>query len=449
MSILNNKVFSLWLILIISLITISINLPYIPINKTIGNYKINYVGGYQINLLNRYNRDLDLKMGLDIAGGARVILTPDLKDIKGEKTKEALDSLKRILELRINRFGVNEPNVTIVNFNNSYRTLIEIPGIDEVDRALSLVGRTAKLSFKIEKDKPEEIEENTIPEFEETALESKHIQKAIAELYTNESGIQEPSVKLVFNAEGTEEFKKITRDNLNKRLAIYLDDFILIAPVIRSEIPTGEAFITGGFDLETAKDLSIQINSGALPVPVKIDSQSRIGPTIGKSAVTKSIIGGIVGLIFVVFFMVSNYRKLGLISILSLGLYSLITLTLYKIIPITLTLPGIAGFILSIGMAVDSNILIFEKTKEELRMETPLKQALEKGFDSAWTSIKDANIVALIIAFILFNPFDWGFLLNSGPVRGFAATLGLGIIISLFTGVYVTKNLVKWTYKID
>ncbi|PIR43167.1 protein translocase subunit SecD [candidate division WWE3 bacterium CG10_big_fil_rev_8_21_14_0_10_32_10] len=454
MNFFKNKYYSLWLIFLITLVAVSVNLPKIDINRTFGNTKILYVGGYQINFFNKYLRSLDLKKGLDIAGGVRVVLKPDLSDIKDSTKKESLDALKRILEVRVNRFGVNEPNVTVVNFNNQYQVYVEIPGITDVDRALNLIGQTAKLSFKIEKPKEdsnsdENTDQQTIPDFADTNLTSNDVQSAEVSLYKSETGADEPSVKLVFNTEGTKKFKDITKNNLGKRLAIYLDEYILIAPVIKSEIPTGEAYITGGFTLDSAKDIAIQINSGALPVPVSIVSQSRIGATVGNNTVTKSVVGGIIGLFFVAVFMISNYKKLGVISILSLSLYGLITATLYKLIPVTLTLPGIAGFVLSIGMAVDSNILIFEKAKEEKRNGKTEKQALELGFISAWTSIKDANIVSLIIAFILFNPLDWGFLLNSGPVRGFAATLGLGIAISLFTGVYVTRNLVRLFYKID
>lgn len=449
MRIFQNKNFAIWFLVLLFILFSVINLPKIDINKKIGNISFNYIGGYGFSLGNFY-RDLSVKTGLDITGGVQITLKPDLKDIPASEVKDALDSVASILELRINRFGVNEPNIITTNFNNEYLILVEIPGITDVDRALNLIGQTAQLSFKLEDTaNSEESTDSQIPypSFIDTDLTSNDVQRAVAEVQPNETGALEPSVKLVFNQEGTEKFRDITKDNIGKRLAIYLDEYILIAPTIQSAIPTGEAYITGGFDINTAKDLAIQINSGALPVPISIVSQNRVGPSVGLVSVQNSVVGGVIGLLFVVIFMILNYKRLGLVSMLSLFFYGLITLTLYKLIPVVLTLPGIAGFILSIGMAVDSNILIFEKTKEELRKGEPMKSALEKGFKSAWTSIKDANIVSLLIAFILFNPFDWGFLLTSGPVRGFAATLGLGVLISLFTGVYVTRVLVRIFYR--
>jgi preprotein translocase subunit SecD len=439
-------------ILILSLFftTVLINLPKINVNKSFGLLKINYIGGYQIqNSKDEIVRDLTLHKGLDISGGAQVILAPDLSGIESRDIDQALTSLKAILENRVNRFGVNEPNILVTNFNGNYRINVEIPGVEDVDRALELVGKTAQLSFGLEDGEVEVAEGFTIPDFKEVDLNSNHITKAEVELITGAAGAttNEPSVKLVFNSEGTRIFADITKENKGKRLAIYLDDQILIAPVINDPILTGEASITGAFTVDQAKDLAIQINSGALPVPVSVYSKQQIGPTVGATSVYNSVLGGLVGLFLVAVFMVLNYKKLGVISVISLAFYGLITVTIYKLIPITVTLPGIAGLILSIGMAVDSSILIFESVKDYSSKGVAMADAVERGFDTAWTSIKDANIVGLIIAFVLFNPFDWGFLLTSGPVRGFAATLGVGIFVSLFTGVFVTKYLLKLFYK--
>lgn len=441
-------------IIFLFLVSVFVNLPKIEINKTFFNkYKINYIGGYSLSF-NNFSRDLSLKKGLDISGGVRVTLEPDFSKIKEEDKPKALESLQGIIENRINRFGVNEPSVSVVKFNNVYKIYAEIPGITEVERASELIGTTAKLAFKIEDgeitQKTDTGEEFKIPDFKETELKSTDIKTSNVEIFSGEGAdAGQPSVRLIFTAEGAKKFSKLTKENIGKRLAIYLDEYILIAPVINTQIPTGDAYITGGFDVQGAKDLSIQINSGALPVPVKLTSREFVGPSIGVETVNKSIYGGLVGILVVSLFMILNYKKLGLFAVISLIFYGLIILTVYKVVPITLTLPGIAGFILSIGMAVDSNILIFESIKEQLRKGNSASVALENGFSSAWGAIKDSNIVSLIIAFILFNPFDWGFLLNSGPIRGFAVTLAIGILTSLLTGVFISKTLLEIFYRKD
>lgn len=442
-----------WVVIILLiLISVTLNLPKIDINKTIFGYKINYIGGYELRA-GSFFRDLQLKKGLDISGGVRLILEPDLSNIPSEELESSLTSLKGILETRVNRFGVNEPNVTRVKFNNNYKLIVEIPGISDISRAKDLVGKTAQMSFLIEDpefvfDPEVPIADDAVyPGFKETELKSTDIKKAVPAVYQSQAGKYEPSVNLIFTSEGTKKFSDLTAKNVGLRLGIFIDNIPIIAPSINQQISTGEAYITGGFTTDAARDLAIQINSGALPVPVSIVSESQIGATIGDEVVQKSIYGGLIGLFSVSIFMLLLYKRMGIISVITLLLYGLFSLTLYKIIPVTLTLSGVAGFILSIGMAVDSNILIFERIKEEKDAGYEGASAAERGFEKAWGSIKDANLVSLIIAFILFNPFEWGFLLLSGPVRGFAVTLGTGIIVSLFTGVYVTKNLIKFFYK--
>ncbi|MCA9397416.1 SecD/SecF family protein translocase subunit, partial [candidate division WWE3 bacterium] len=208
-----------------------------------------------------------------------------------------------------------------------------------------------------------------------------------------------------------------------------------------------EALVSGGFSIEQAQLLAKQLNAGALPVPVEIIEQETIGATLGQISVEKSITAGLIGLALVIIFMILNYGRLGILASIALAIYGLVTLAVYEIIPVTLTLSGIAGFILSIGMAVDSNILIFERMKEELSAGRQLKQAMELGFGRAWDSIRDANVATLVTVFILFNPFNWNFLVTSGMVRGFALTLGIGIVISLFTGIIVTRTLVRVFYR--
>jgi len=245
---------------------------------------------------------------------------------------------------------------------------------------------------------------------------------------------------------GGQKLEALTKEIQGQPLAIFLDGQILSAPVVQAVIKD-QGRITGNFSLQEAKDLVIQLNAGALPVPVTKISQQNIGATLGGDSVERSLAAGVIGLSLVAFFMFVYYGRLGFLADIGLLVYGLITLALYKLIPVTVTLAGMTGFILSIGMAVDSNILIFERIREELAKETPLNMALKLGFGRGWDDIKDANVCTLIACFVLFNPFDWSFLNTSGLVRGFALTLALGVLVSLFTGVVVTRTLVRVFYR--
>ena len=251
-----------------------------------------------------------------------------------------------------------------------------------------------------------------------------------------------PSISLQFTKEGGEKFAAITKRNVGKQLPIILDNEIIQQPVVQEEILGGAAQITGSYTLEEAKQVVVQLNAGALPVPVTLVEERTVGATLGEASVKESITAGIVGIAMVALFMLLSYGTLGIIAVTGLLIFAAITLAIYKVIPVTLTLPGIAGFMLSIGMAVDSNILIFERFKEERRIK-PVMDALEVSFGRAWDSIRDANVATLVTSFVLANPLDWKFLNVSGPVRGFAITLALGIAISLFTGIFVSRNLLR------
>jgi preprotein translocase subunit SecD len=221
-----------------------------------------------------------------------------------------------------------------------------------------------------------------------------------------------------------------------------LDENLVSAPVVQDRIIGGTAQITGDFSLDEANNLAIQLNAGALPVSVELVEQRTVGATLGAESVEKSIQAGLVGLVMVLLFMILTYGRFGVIASIALLIFGVLTLALYKLIPVVLTLPGIAGFLLSVGMAVDSNILIFERFKEE-KLRRDFANALEISFGRAWNSIRDANIATLITAFVLANPLDWGFLHISGPVRGFAITLAIGVGVSMFTGIVVTRNLLR------
>lgn len=437
-----------WTILGLVFLCLIIDMPAtVPIHTQIGPLKINhtfYRPHFSFTIgQNVIEKKFDLKYGLDLAGGAQLVFQADTSKFKSADVAEALNSLKDNIERRVNLFGVSESTVQLSNENGQHRLLVELPGVENVDQAISLIGQTAKLEFKGEVNiAPEATASATIYDLfsKDYGLTGADLTKAAVVLNQNTG---QPEVSLEFSPEGTKKFATATKDMLNKRLAIFLDQDLISYPTVSVEITDGKAVINGSFDVKTAKSLAAQLNAGALPVPITLISQTRIGATLGQDSVAKGVRAGIVGLILVALFMVALYGRLGLIADIGLLIYGIITLALYKLIPVTLTFPGIVGFILSIGMAVDSNILIFERMKEEIRHGRPWNVAMETGFGRAWDTIRDANACTIITGLILLNPFSWSFLNTSGMVRGFAVTLILGIIISLFTGIVVTRTLLR------
>ena len=276
--------------------------------------------------------------------------------------------------------------------------------------------------------------------YQSTGLTGKDLQRSAVQFSNQDS---QPVVTMEFTPEGKKKFAEITQRNIGKRVIIYLDDAPVTAPIVNEPILTGTAEISGGFTVDAAKQLSIQLNAGALPVPIQVIQQQTIGASLGQDAVTKTARAGLIGVGLVALFMILLYGWRGVLADIALAIYAVITLAIYKLVPVTLTLPGIAGLMLSIGMAVDSNILIFERMKEELRAGRPFGLAMKLGFGRAWDSIKDANIATLFTCFILFNPFEFSFLNRSGMVRGFAFTLAIGIVLGLFTGIVVTRTLLR------
>ncbi|KKS95593.1 MAG: protein-export membrane protein SecD, preprotein translocase subunit SecD [Microgenomates group bacterium GW2011_GWC1_43_13] len=384
-------------------------------------------------------RNFDLRLGLDLAGGSQLIFQADMSKVPADKQSTALNGVKGIIENRVNLFGISEPNVQTSVFEGKSRIIVELPGISDTQQAASLIGKTAQLLF-------EEVEEvpgvnGTTPSatLVATNLTGADLQSAQV-VFDSQTG--KPAISLQFTTEGGEKFAEITGRNVGKQLPIVLDNQIISAPVVEGQITGGNAQITGNFSIDEAKQLAIQLNAGALPIPVTLVQETTIGATLGATSVNQSILAGIVGVSMVGIFMILAYGRLGIVADIGLFIFAVITLALYKLIPVTLTLPGIAGFMLSIGMAVDSNILIFERFKEE-KGKRSVANALEVSFGRAWDSIRDANVATIITSLVLINPFDWPFLQSSGPVRGFAITLLLGILISLFTGIFVSRNLLR------
>ena len=383
-------------------------------------------------------KKFNLTLGLDLAGGSHLVFEADTSKISSEKKKTSLSSLKEVIERRVNLFGIAEPNVQTSNFEGKDRIVVELPGIKDTKQAIDLIGKTAQLLFA-RLQTPEVSATDSADVLVPTDLTGADL--AESSVTFDKTGGQ-PSVSITFTKEGGEKFAKITEENLGRQVAIILDNEIVSSPMVQEKITGGQAQITGNFTLDEAKKLSIQLNAGALPVPIKLIEERTVGATLGAESVTKSVKAGIVGIVMVCLFMVLAYGKLGLVADLGLLVFGVLTLALYKTIGVVLTLPGIAGFLLSVGMAVDSNILIFERFKEE-KGQRSVANALEVSFGRAWDSIRDANIATLVTAFILANPLDWSFLHTSGPVRGFAITLAIGIGISLFTGIVVSRNLLR------
>ncbi len=446
------KYFQYFLIFVIFALIIWVDLPeQYPLNFTLGGKKVDFVlrppsfswtqNGQTIQ------KEVKTSLGLDLKGGSHLVFEADTSKLNSTDLQDALNSARDIIERRVNLFGVSEPVVQTIKSGNIYRISVDLPGIDDVSQAVGLIGQTAQLSFKEEGNFDEKIATAAPAIYKlnkETGLTGKHVEKATV-TFNTQNGT--PQVALQFSAEGAKIFGQVTQRNIGKQVAIYIDQFPISAPVVQQAILDGNAVISGNFTVDEAKQLAIAINSGALPIPIKLVEQRNIGPTLGAAEVQKSIIAGAVGLAMVLLFMIVYYGRLGIIAAMGLIIYGLISFAIFRLIPIVLTLPGIAGFILSIGMAVDSNILIFERIKEEKRKGKNTDIAIRLGFGRAIDAIKDANVTTLIVAFILFNPLNWEFLPLFGLVRGFALTLAIGVATSLFTGVVITKRLINWFYK--
>lgn len=379
-----------------------------------------------------------LKQGLDIQGGVQITVGLETSGLPVAERAQAADAAREVLSRRVDLYGIAEPVVQTVQQGDNYRLLVELPGVSDPSQAVSLVGQTAQLSFALIND--DAIASNSGEFLTETALTGAQLKRALVQ-FNQQTG--EPEVSIEFDEEGKTEFGKITEANQGKRLAILLDGAPLMAPTINEPIYGGAAVISGQFTAEEAKQLAIQLSAGALPVPISILEQKTIGASLGAQAVKQSIYAGLLGLGLVMIFMIVIYRWQGVIACVALLMYAIFTIAVYKILNVTLSLPGIAGLILAIGMAVDANILIFERMKEELRLAKPFIVAMELGFGKAWESIKDANIVTILTALVLINPLNFSFLNTSGAVRGFGITLLIGVVLGLFTGIVVTRTLMR------
>ena len=383
------------------------------------------------------------RLGLDLAGGAHLIYKADLSNIPSTEAAEAMAGLRDVIERRVNLFGVSEPVVQVDRRASEWRLLVEIAGVTDVAQAIEIIGQTPFLEFREfrpeaeTKDlldriqKGEQVLEDpyTIP----TPLTGRFLKRANVNFNQTTFG---PEISVEFDDEGAKLFESITEKNVGKALAIYLDGAPISAPVVQEKISGGSAQITGKFSVEEARDLTRRLNSGALPVPISLISQTTIGSSLGEVSLQKSLRAGMYGLLAVSLFMIFWYRLPGVVAVAALLLYTALVLMLFKLIPVTLTAAGIAGFILSVGMAVDANILIFERLKEELRSGKDTEPAIHEGFRRAWTSIRDSNVSSLITSAILF----W---FGTSIVKGFALTLGLGVLLSMFSAITATRLFLR------
>lgn len=430
----------LFLIILLTFFSVFINLPAFKSfdqNKLLGKINI--------------ERSLEFRQGLDLSGGASITFKADMKEIPDSQRDSALESAKEIIERRVNLFGVSEPVVQTAVVGGDRRIIVEIPGITDINSAIALIGTTAQLSFWEQGASPSaQITEEMALKYplgsvqalgadpKKTSLSGSDLKQTSIGYDPNDG---KPQVTLQFTSNGIKKFADITSRNVGKPVAIVLDNIVISYPTVQEAILTGDAVISGGFTLDQAKTLSTQLNGGALPVPLSVLEQHVVGPTLGAISLKKSFLAGIVGLITILVFMISLYGKRGIVASIALLLYSLFTLAIFKISSltpygVTLTLAGIAGFILSIGMAVDANILIFERTKEEERGGRGSSSAIELGFQRAWTSIRDSNVSTLITCLILYS-------FGTGIIKGFAVVLGVGVLISMFTAITVTRTLLR------
>ncbi len=446
-----------------------------------------------------HTAELPFRLGLDLQGGTHLVYEADVSSISDGNQGESLEGVRDVIERRINVFGVSEPVVQVNrSASGAYRLIVELAGIKDVDEAISMIGETPLLEFKERSEivaTPEisniEINPNDTStpvvniqdeiadydNWQNTTLSGRYLKRAVVQFDPNDST---PQVSLEFDSEGANLFEEITERNIGKPIAIFLDGFIISAPNVNERISGGQAVISGRFTMEEAKLLTQRLNAGALPVSIELVSQKTVGASLGQHSIDASLAAALFGLLLVVLFMLIVYRVPGFWAVISLIIYGMATLAVFKAMPvwiallfvviiiglmiytfhdlkvfdsilsvllivigiflfiyalkpITLTLSGLAGFILSIGMAVDANVLIFERLKEEIKLGKSLGQAIDEAFKKAWPSIRDGNISTIFICLVLM-------FFGTGSIQGFGTTLFIGISISMFSAIVITRT---------
>jgi preprotein translocase subunit SecD len=382
-------------------------------------------------LWNSITSALSWSLGLDLAGGSFLTYQIDLSKVATADRDSVVTGLRDVIERRVNLFGVSEPRVYTESVGETSRLVVELAGIRDVNQAIKEIGATPFLDFR----EVAEVTQNgtSTVQFTPTALNGRYVQSAQVSL-DNVTG--KPQVAIEFTGEGAAIFEQLTEKNVGKPLAIFLDNALIEMPTVQEKISGGKAQITGQFTLADARALVERFNAGALPAPITLVNQQTVDAAFGQDSLTRALVAGVVGTLAVILFMILYYRLLGVFASIALLMYIAFSLAIFKLFGVTMTLSGIAGFILSIGMAVDANVLVFERTKEELRRGLSHRAAIEEGFRRAWTSIRDSNISTMITSAVLYS-------FTSSFVRGFALTLFIGVAVSMFSAVTVTRTLLR------
>jgi protein-export membrane protein SecD len=379
----------------------------------------------------------DFVLGLDLAGGSALTYTIDTSSLPSDADVEAsVASLRDVVERRVNLFGVREPTVTTSysRLVKEWRLIVELPGVTDVSAAGKMIGETPVLDFRVLKSGVDTTSSSTrlsLTDYLPTNLTGRYLNRA--NLVFDPTS-HRPLVELLFNDEGSKLFAEITKANIGKQVAIFLDGQPISQPTVNEEITGGKAVISGSFSIEEARLLVGRLNAGALPLPIKQAGTTLVGPSFGDTAVKAGVLSGVIGFFLIIGFMVLWYRVPGLVASVALSAYAVMMLLMFKYVPVTLTAAGIAGFIISIGLAVDANVLTFERMKEEIANGKGLREAVALGFERAWTSIRDSHIAAIIVSIILF----W---FGTSLVKGFAFTFFLGAVVSLFSAQVITRVL--------
>lgn len=406
-------------------------------------YKSEYRLNKNFGTESSFFQNHQFRLGLDLSGGSHLIYKADVSQIDPSEIENSMDALRDVIERRINIFGVSEPTVQVQGggfiSGEEEKLIVDLPGITDIDAAVAMIGQTPLLEFKTEAsaDAPRtaKVDENgqlvldVGEQFVDTPLTGRYLKKATLEF---DQTTREPQISIQFDEVGTKLFAEITKANVGKMVAIYLDGAPMSTPVVREEITGGQAYISGNFTPLEAKALVGRLNSGALPIPISLLSTQTIGATLGGSAVNAGVKAGVIGFLLIALFLLLWYRLPGLVAIVSLSIFVVIMLALFKFIPVTLTAAGIAGFIIAIGIAVDANVLIFERIKEEMHDGRTVKEAVSVGFSRAWSSIRDSNTSSIITSIILYA-------FGTSLIKGFALTLGMGVLISMFSAITITR----------
>ncbi|MDH5442377.1 MAG: protein translocase subunit SecD [Candidatus Nomurabacteria bacterium] len=424
------------------------------------------VAGIGIGFFVFKNQSKPFHLGLDLSGGVQLTYQADLDGVSEDEAADRLDALRDVIERRVNSnefsgvLGVLEPTiqtekVRLGQDGIQHRVLVELPGVTDTESAKAFIGETPLLEFKLVDPNFEPpvqdlvVDENgdvVIPEINfagayiDTGLTGQYLTGASVQfsqgVQSGAGGLSgQPYIALQFDKDGGKLFADITGAHIGEALAIMLDGQVISAPTIQTTITGGEAIITGSFTIDEAKTLAGRLSQGALPVQIKLISESSVGPSLGAGAVDAGMYAGLIGILAVMIFMIAYYRASGFVSALALAMYGLVMLALFKLIPVTITAAGIAGFIISLGIAVDANILIFERMNEEIKKGRSLYDAISNGFDRAWLSIRDGNISSVIASIVILMVFKTSF------IRGFAVTFTLGVIVSMATAVIATRYI--------